>query len=354
MKSLLCMMILLLQNYGLAQEKYKESIIFQKVLDGEIIFQKDVDILLTPASLSKLPLTHLALKTFGPEHQIETAFYYTGKLKDERITGDLIIEASGDPMLINEKIWEVAARIKATGIKQFDGNLIIEEKNFSIFQSKTKSEKEKSNSRNAYDALITGFSVNFNVFPIWAQRIDNIDHVSTIPTNIPKVILKNNIKSGKYRSKIKAERHYSKGTNYISVNGVLKNNSYKDTYVSTGNPSLTSAYTFKAMLQDLGINVLGTVKILQDYKSKKSPLYKLKGYKIKRAIEGINKYSNNFMADMLLVKMAADKNSKGNLFTAGSKILTEHMKIVSKNKNVLLTNGSGLSTSNRFSVRDLE
>ena len=59
------------------------------------------------------------------------------------------------------------------------------------------------------------------------------------------------------------------------------------------------------------------------------------------------------MADMLLVKMAADKNSKGNLFTAGSKILTEHMKIVSKNKNVLLTNGSGLSTSNRFSVRDL-
>ena len=97
-------------------------------------------------------------------------------------------------MLINEKIWEVAARIKATGIKQFDGNLIIEEKNFFNLSKQDKIRKRKSNSRNAYDALITGFSVNFNVFPIWAQRIDNIDHVSTIPTNIPKVILKNNIK----------------------------------------------------------------------------------------------------------------------------------------------------------------
>ena len=111
-------------------------------------------------------------------------------------------------------------------------------------------------------------------------------------------------------------------------------------YVSTGDPSITSARTLKAMLNDLNVKVSGKIYILKKYMKKKTLLYKLKGYKIKKAIEGINKYSNNFMADISLAKISSLDATNQDLFSNGSKILTQHMIEIGGDKRSVLKNSS--------------
>ena len=45
----------------------------------------------------------------------------------------------------------------------------------------------------------------------------------------------------------------------------MKKQGYKDLYVSTGDPSITSARTLKAMLNDLNVKVSGKIYILKKY-----------------------------------------------------------------------------------------
>ena len=315
MKISILIILALISKITIADEINKDAYIFQKVSTSEIIMKRNIDELMSPASLSKLPLTHLTLKTFGPEHQIETKIFYSGKINKNQISGDIIVEASADPMLINEKIWEAAIRIKAAGISEIKGDLVIEEGKFHNLSKQDKIRRQKSSSRNAYDALITGFSVNFNVFPIWTQRFKDQTRISTIPTNIENVFIKKRISNSTFKTKVKAERYFKNGNNYITVNGTMKKQGYKDLYVSTGDPSITSARTLKAMLNDLNVKVSGKIYILKKYIKKKTLLYKLKGYKIKKAIEGINKYSNNFMADMLLAKISSLDATNQDLFS---------------------------------------
>ena len=59
------------------------------------------------------------------------------------------------------------------------------------------------------------------------------------------------------------------------------------------------------------------------------------------------------MADMLLAKISSLDATNQDLFSNGSKILTQHMIEISGDKRSVLKNGSGLSTDNSFSVRSL-
>ncbi|WP_268162007.1 D-alanyl-D-alanine carboxypeptidase, partial [Pasteurella multocida] len=44
--------------------------------------------------------------------------------------GDVIVQGSGDPKLENERLYQLLAMIKAQGIKQVQGNLIIDNQQF--------------------------------------------------------------------------------------------------------------------------------------------------------------------------------------------------------------------------------
>ena len=338
---------LLLSNASFAKSNYMESYIFERIHDGKIIQSKNIDLRLIPASLSKIPLTIIALNKWGSDYQFKTSVFYSGKLKANQIDGDIIIQASGDPMLTNEKLNELASRIKSSGINSFSGDLVIEEGSFSNLSISDPSRKERKHSRNSYDATLTGFATNFNVIPIFTTNINSKVINNTVPKNIDGVKIRARVKSGQYTS-IKASRSYINNTNNINLSGNIKKNTSKDSYVSSGNAKIMAANTLKAILNNQGIEINGKIKVVKSYTKTKKLLYQQQGQQLKYIIEGINKYSNNFMADMLLINLA-DKNAQ-NKVTSGAEELTKLATSYAGDKNIKLYNGSGLSPENRISV----
>lgn len=63
---------------------------------GEVLYAREPDKLVTPASTTKLFSCAAALIAYGPDHRFETPVYRRGPVVDGSLHGDLILVASGD------------------------------------------------------------------------------------------------------------------------------------------------------------------------------------------------------------------------------------------------------------------
>ena len=84
-----------------------------------------------PASTMKLVTSDAALELLGPTFNWKTQAYMTGTLNGDVLDGDLIIKGSGDPKLVTENFWQFLRKIRASGIREIRGNLILDR---SIFE----------------------------------------------------------------------------------------------------------------------------------------------------------------------------------------------------------------------------
>ncbi len=83
-----------------------------------------------PASTIKLLTTWLALEELGPAWTWPTEAYLNGELDEGKLTGDLVLKGYGDPYLIRERLWSFQRDLKNRGLRDIDGNLIIDNSYF--------------------------------------------------------------------------------------------------------------------------------------------------------------------------------------------------------------------------------
>jgi len=90
---------------------------------------------LTPASTLKLLTTATALEMFGPGFCFETKLFYSGKIVDHVLQGNLYIRGSGDPTLgsmysnrsADAFFSAVVQQLRALGIQRISGSVISDE-----------------------------------------------------------------------------------------------------------------------------------------------------------------------------------------------------------------------------------
>ena len=67
---------------------------------GEVLYARNADLPLIPASNLKLVTTAAALDVLGPDHRFETALYFDGdESQPDTLRGDLVLVGGGDPSL---------------------------------------------------------------------------------------------------------------------------------------------------------------------------------------------------------------------------------------------------------------
>jgi D-alanyl-D-alanine carboxypeptidase/D-alanyl-D-alanine-endopeptidase (penicillin-binding protein 4) len=79
-----------------------------------------------PASTMKLVTTYAALDLLGPAFSWQTRAYATGTQVGDVLHGDLIIKGGGDPKLVVESFWLFLRQIRARGIREIAGNLVLD------------------------------------------------------------------------------------------------------------------------------------------------------------------------------------------------------------------------------------
>lgn len=103
---------------------------------GQVLFQKNADVGLAPASTQKIITSAAAYELLGGTFQYNTEIGYTGSMVNGILTGDLVIKAAGDPTLGSWRwaqttedavLRRMLDAIAATGIRKFNNFSIVKE-----------------------------------------------------------------------------------------------------------------------------------------------------------------------------------------------------------------------------------
>ena len=85
---------------------------------------------LNPASTMKLVTTYAALDLLGPAYVWKTEAFATGTLNDGVLTGDLHLRGGGDPKLTYDQFGRLLRQIRARGIREIRGDLVLDRSAF--------------------------------------------------------------------------------------------------------------------------------------------------------------------------------------------------------------------------------
>ncbi len=93
---------------------------------GGTLFALNNERAMQPASVMKLLPSQAALELLGPAHRWVTRVHAHGHLIDGVLDGDLVIEGGGDPNFSHQDLWRLLARVRALGLREIRGNLLID------------------------------------------------------------------------------------------------------------------------------------------------------------------------------------------------------------------------------------
>jgi len=99
--------------------------VFARAADGSVLAAVASDRPVHPASVSKIPTTLALLTRLGPEHRFVTRIRSSGPPLDGALSGPLIVEAGGDPTLVEEHAVAIAGLLRARGVYRVTGGLSV-------------------------------------------------------------------------------------------------------------------------------------------------------------------------------------------------------------------------------------
>lgn len=102
------------------------------VTGGPPLLEWNVARALNPASTIKLLSTYVALGVLGPEYRWVTTAHLGGRLSDGVLEGDLVLRGGGDPKLVVEDLTEFIRRMRAAGLREIRGDLVIDDALFDL------------------------------------------------------------------------------------------------------------------------------------------------------------------------------------------------------------------------------
>jgi len=120
---------------ALARSGIPESAVGLLVQDldgGEPVVALNADSVMNPASTMKLLTTFAALELLGPSFTWRTEMVTQAPQRGDVLDGDLVIRGSGDPRLTQEAFWLMLRTLRARGIREIRGDLVLDRSAFAI------------------------------------------------------------------------------------------------------------------------------------------------------------------------------------------------------------------------------
>lgn len=148
------------QNKGRA----KIGIAVQSLNTGAMLYQKDANQLLVPASNMKVFTAYAALSQLGSDFTYKTQALTDGTLQKGVLKGNLYVRFDGDPSLKTEDLNQLFADLKAQGLRTVTGNLIIDDARYD--NAGVAPGTLQSDTRYCYGAPVGTANLNRNCIPI--------------------------------------------------------------------------------------------------------------------------------------------------------------------------------------------
>jgi D-alanyl-D-alanine carboxypeptidase/D-alanyl-D-alanine-endopeptidase (penicillin-binding protein 4) len=332
---------------------------------SEVLLEVNADKPFLPASVLKMVTTATAVEKLGPEFRYRTGVYTNGVIEPGGIlSGDLIIVGRGDPNLTDpfgetsEKpaFQELAETIQSLGITGIRGDVIGDESYFAAGGGGKG--WTAYDLRSVYGAPINALSINNNVFTIEARPTKRKQRVSvTVHPRASCYNIRNLAVTGSARAKKSINARLIRASKTIVISGVLPASRVHTQHIVLEAPSEVAASMLKGELLKLGILSEGKTGVFvcgdvsKDERLGWILLAEHQSPPLIRALEIINKRSQNLHAEMLLRTLGAEFKGEGSN-EAGLQVVKEFLADAGiDNDRIRLDDGCGLSRENLLTPR---
>lgn len=354
---------------ALKQLRAKGALVSATALDldsGKIVAELDTDTRLTPASLSKLVIAAAALNHWDANRQFDTQVLASGPITQGRLDGDLILKGGGDPSIEGTALWTLAAQIKRAGVDEIGGRLRVVPAPFGLVECETTDRCESvSHSDRSYVALLSSVGVDYGNWCVDVQASGSgqpAEIRSCHGTRLP-IPVEGSIRSvaGKSQPTFWVQRVRGEQGDSLRVSGEIPVGASQRLYRSMSDPSLGTGLTFKAILQDMGIKLTGTVEVdTGPLPPKAYELGVMQGLMLREQVARMLRFSNNYIADVLTLDLAASRNRVAPLGLAEAGDVLSRFVVEAKQdrsnpepSSPTMHSGSGLTPENLISSGEL-
>lgn len=334
---------------------------------------------LTPASTSKLFTSAAALKQFGPSHRFTTQLTTRAQVRDGVIHGDLRLIGGGDPALDTQDLRHLAQRLAARGIQHISGDLVIDTGQFGHVTCATRDRCDAQTlSGHAYDAPLSAAGINFGTLhaTIYPGHTPNESpRVVLHPVGLTGYRIDNQSRTAHTDSRpgLRVWRSTDDQQSVLHIRGQLPANGKPiEIHRSIANAGRETAHAMSRILDDAGIVVEGGGRVdpqsRQGHKSRHADtnsttaLAQIKSRTLAEQIIPMMAYSNNYMADTLILDTAAAQGQNPPISLANASASLEQLGRQARlavygpdaaQSAPRFATGSGLGVKNQASARDI-
>lgn len=311
-----------------------------------------------PASTLKLVTTFAALDLLGPAHVWRTQVLTDAPVVDGVLAGPLYLRGGGDPKLVTERLWWLLRRVQALGIARVAGDIVLDRTAYRL--APTDPGAFDGEPLRPYNATADAWLVNFKTqqFQWEPDPVAGVARVSaepplagvSVPPTVPLQATPDAV-CGDWRVRLQADfsdplRPVFRGPFPLACGP-------RSWPVAYPEPERFAERAVAGMWQTLGGRLDGVVREGQTPAGAALRL-ELESPPLADVVRDVNKFSNNVMAQHVLLALA-QSDEGGATFEAAREVLAAWwVRRVGADLPVpQVGNGSGLSRDARLSAEAL-
>jgi D-alanyl-D-alanine carboxypeptidase/D-alanyl-D-alanine-endopeptidase (penicillin-binding protein 4) len=312
---------------------------------------------MNPASVMKLVTTFAALDLLGPTYTWRTEAYLGVPLAGDVLEGDLILKGYGDPKLTVENFWLFLQGLRARGLREIRGDLVLDRGFFEV--QKTDPARFDGEPLRAYnvppDALLVNFkAVRFLFVPeAPGGTVKVVPEPALATLDVSATVRSVDGPCGDWRSGIKLEVQGATAKPRVTFVGAMAA-ACGERYWNLAlldHPQYVLGL-FRQMWEGLGGTFRGGVRDGAAPPGK--PFAVAESPSAAEVLRDVNKYSNNVMARQVFLTLSAETMKLPGRADRSARAVQSWLASRGiEMPELVMENGSGLSRDERISAAGL-
>lgn len=307
---------------------------------------------LNPASVMKLVTSFAALAQLGPGYRWTTEIWLDGPVNAGRLDGALVLRGQGDPSLTLERMWLMQRALRAQGLRQIGGGLVLDTAYFD--DPETDPGAFDGEPFAPYNAPSGALVANFNAVAL-RLRPNGSGVTITLDPALPGVELVNRVQLDEaalcngWRDAL-APVFLDAARRELAIEGRYPRACGEQTWhMSLFEPAATFDLVFRALWAESGGELRGGTRL--GASPANEPALRFESEPLPDVLKRLNKHSNNLMTKNLFLTLGAEAYGAPGTPEKGAQAVRAALRQAGiTTDKLVLDNGSGLSRIERVST----
>lgn len=308
---------------------------------------------MNPASVMKLVTAFAALETLGPTHMWSTRFASNAPPSNGQLQGDLFIIGGADPVLSYERMWRLLRRLRASGIDEITGNIVLDSTALSLPQHDPNAFDGRG--LRPYNSAAYGLLLHFNTLQLFldpGKAGEGVTVLSSPPMD--GLVIENRLVSqagacGTWHRNLEARVDPTPhGLRLVLTGGLPASCGARNWAAAPLTPDRFAEAVVAALWAETGGKLSGRV-ITGKAPANATVLLRDESPALAEVVREMNKWSSNVIARQLLASLGQREAGALDMVAAGTRVAEQNLRATGiDTQGLVIENGSGLSRIERI------